>query len=590
MLINTLKDSLNDFFHNFNLSPDELKISSTEPPHTGDFTFYLFPLLKKTKLNPEQLANAITQILYDKKIIGNHEIIKGFLNVSLSDDFLLNYFQNNKQQIFNFPKIGHNKTVIVEFCSPNANKPLHLGHLRNIFLGTAVSNILQELGYNVIRANLINNRGIHICKSMLAYQKWFSNETPENTNTKGDHLVGKYYVAFENELRKQIEQLISGGMSKDEAMKNAPIMLEAYELLRKWEAGDADVIKLWQKLNSWVLDGFNQTLKRLNVDFDVVDLESEIYQYGKQIILSAFQNGLVHRDESGAIFIDLSEDGLDKKILLRSDGTSMYITQDIGIAVYRYQKFFPDEMIYVVGNEQDYHFKVLKSILKKLNYNWAEIINHYNYGMVELPEGKMKSREGTVVDADDLLDELKNLALQTADESGKLANLSKDELEKIFEQIGQGAIRYFILKVDSKKNILYDPKASLDFNGNTGPFIQYTFARINSLLSKKGISIDSAAELYYENNAVNDYERKLLFELLNYNNLIVDAGNYKKPELIANYVYRLADKYNSFYQNIPVLSESDQDIQNMRLCLSAHTAMVIKHALNLLGIETPEKM
>ncbi|HQP90511.1 MAG TPA: arginine--tRNA ligase, partial [Bacteroidales bacterium] len=480
MLIDTLKNLLSDFFVLYSIDPEELKITSTEPPHTGDFTFYLFPLLKKTKLNPEELSTAITQILYDKDIIKNHEIIKGFLNVSLSDKFLINYFLDNKQQILNFPKIGKNKTIIIEFCSPNTNKPLHLGHLRNIFLGTAISNILEELGYNVIRANLINNRGIHICKSMLAYQKWFSNETPENTHTKGDHLVGKYYVAFDVELKKQTELLIAQGMSKDDAIKNAPIMQEAYELLRRWEAADPDVLELWEKLNNWVLDGFNETLTRLNVHFDLVDLESQIYQLGKQIILSALQKKLVHQDESGAIFIDLTNEGLDKKILLRNDGTSMYITQDIGLAIHRYQKYSPDEMIYVVGNEQDYHFKVLKAILKKLNYNWADIIYHFSYGMVELPEGKMKSREGTVVDADDLLDELKDLAKQTASESGKLTNLSNNELEHICEQIGQGAIRYFILKVDSKKNILYDPKASLDFNGNTGPFIQYTYARIQS--------------------------------------------------------------------------------------------------------------
>jgi arginyl-tRNA synthetase len=590
MLIDTLKNLLSDFFALYGIDPEELKITSTEPPHTGDFTFYLFPLLKKTKLNPKELSTAITQILYDKDIIKNHEIIKGFLNVSLSDKFLINYFLDNKQQILNFPKIGKNKTIIIEFCSPNTNKPLHLGHLRNIFLGTAISNILEELGYNVIRANLINNRGIHICKSMLAYQKWFSNETPENTHTKGDHLVGKYYVAFDVELKKQTELLIAQGMSKDDAIKNAPIMQEAYELLRRWEAADPDVLELWEKLNNWVLDGFNETLTRLNVHFDLVDLESQIYQLGKQIILTALQKKLVHQDESGAIFIDLTNEGLDKKILLRNDGTSMYITQDIGLAIHRYQKYSPDEMIYVVGNEQDYHFKVLKAILKKLNYNWADIIYHFSYGMVELPEGKMKSREGTVVDADDLLDELKDLAKQTASESGKLTNLSNNELEHICEQIGQGAIRYFILKVDSKKNILYDPKASLDFNGNTGPFIQYTFARINSLLSKKGISVDNATELSYKNDDINDFERKILFELLNYKDVIIDAANNKKPELIANYVYRLADKYNSFYQNVPVLTASDKDIQNMRLSLSAYTAKIIKHALNLLGIETPEKM
>ena len=590
MLIDTLKNLLSDFFVLYSIDPEELKITSTEPPHTGDFTFYLFPLLKKTKLNPEELSTAITQILYDKDIIKNHEIIKGFLNVSLSDKFLINYFLDNKQQILNFPKIGKNKTIIIEFCSPNTNKPLHLGHLRNIFLGTAISNILEELGYNVIRANLINNRGIHICKSMLAYQKWFSNETPENTHTKGDHLVGKYYVAFDVELKKQTELLIAQGMSKDDAIKNAPIMQEAYELLRRWEAADPDVLELWEKLNNWVLDGFNETLTRLNVHFDLVDLESQIYQLGKQIILSALQKKLVHKDESGAIFIDLTNEGLDKKILLRNDGTSMYITQDIGVAIHRYQKYSPNEMIYVVGNEQDYHFKVLKAVLKKLNYNWADIIYHFSYGMVELPEGKMKSREGTVVDADDLLDELKDLAKQTASESGKLTNLSNNELEHICEKIGQGAIRYFILKVDSKKNILYDPKASLDFNGNTGPFIQYTFARINSLLSKKGISVDNATELTYKNDDINDFERKILFELLNYKDVIIDAANNKKPELIANYVYRLADKYNSFYQNVPVLTASDKDIQNMRLSLSAYTAKIIKHALNLLGIETPEKM
>ncbi len=590
MLIDTLKNLLSDFFVLYSIDPEELKITSTEPPHTGDFTFYLFPLLKKTKLNPEELSTAITQILYDKDIIKNHEIIKGFLNVSLSDKFLINYFLDNKQQILNFPKIGKNKTIIIEFCSPNTNKPLHLGHLRNIFLGTAISNILEELGYNVIRANLINNRGIHICKSMLAYQKWFSNETPENTHTKGDHLVGKYYVAFDVEHKKQTELLIAQGMSKDDAIKNAPIMQEAYELLRRWEAADPDVLELWEKLNNWVLDGFNETLTRLNVHFDLVDLESQIYQLGKQIILTALQKKLVHQDESGAIFIDLTNEGLDKKILLRNDGTSMYITQDIGVSIHRYQKYSPNEMIYVVGNEQDYHFKVLKAVLKKLNYNWADIIYHFSYGMVELPEGKMKSREGTVVDADDLLDELKDLAKQTASESGKLTNLSNNELEHICEKIGQGAIRYFILKVDSKKNILYDPKASLDFNGNTGPFIQYTFARINSLLSKKGISVDNATELSYKNDDINDFERKILFELLNYKDVIIDAANNKKPELIANYVYRLADKYNSFYQNVPVLTASDKDIQNMRLSLSAYTAKIIKHALNLLGIETPEKM
>ncbi|MDD2593933.1 MAG: arginine--tRNA ligase [Bacteroidales bacterium] len=590
MLIEFLTNTLKKIFTQYNISPHELKISSTEPPHTGDFTFYLFPLLKKTKQNPEQLTETITKILYDNKIIEKHELIKGFLNIQLTNEFLLNFFQTKRENLFDLPQIGTGKTILVEFCSPNTNKPLHLGHLRNIFLGTSISNILQQLDYNVIRINLINNRGIHICKSMLAYQKWFGHETPDNTKMKGDHLVGKYYVAFETELKKQIKKLVAIGISEEEAMKNAPIMKEAYELLRKWESGDPQVLALWEKLNNWVISGFEQTLNRLKVNFDQIDLESELYKYGKQIILTAYQNGLLERDETGAIFINLENEGLDKKILLRADGTSMYITQDIGIAVYRYQKYCPDQMIYVVGNEQEYHFKVLKSTLKKLNYQWYSIITHYSYGMVELPEGKMKSREGTVVDADDLLDELKYLAKQTACDSGKLKNLDTNKAEEIYEQIGQGAIRYFILKVDSKKNILYDPKASLDFNGNTGPFIQYTYARIMSLLRKKGIELDYALTLKYEKIDLNDLEKKIILELLNYPNIILDAAKSLRPELIANYVYRLADKYNSFYQNIPVLSEADLNKQNMRLNISAYTAKVITQSLHLLGIETPEKM
>jgi len=478
---------------------------------------------------------------------------------------------------------------MVEYSSPNTNKPLHLGHIRNNLLGYSVSNLLKAKGHKVIKVNLVNDRGIHICKSMLAWEKWGNGETPEKSGRKGDHLVGDYYVKFDKEYKAQMSQLLKQGMSEEEAMKNAEIIKEAQEMLRKWEAGDKNVVELWQMMNSWVYEGFDETYKRLGVDFDHIYYESKTYLLGKDLIQEGLKKQALYQKPDGSIWADLTGDGLDHKVLLRSDGTSVYMTQDVGTAHQRYEEFKPEKMIYVVGNEQNYHFQALKIVLKKLGFNWFDKIEHLSYGMVELPEGKMKSREGTVVDADDLIDEMIQTAGDMAAELGKLEGLDEKEKKNIIRQIGLGALKYFILKVDPKKNMVFDPKESIDFNGNTGPFIQYTYARIRSIM-RKGEERKIKAGHLNSKIQILPKEKELIKFVYDFPNLINEAAETLSPAIIANYLYDLAKEYNQFYHDYQILKEENDDTRNLRLQLSLKIAEIVKTGMELLGIEMPERM
>lgn len=476
---------------------------------------------------------------------------------------------------------------MVEYSQPNTNKPLHLGHLRNNMLGFSLSNILKANGHKVIMANIINDRGIHICKSMLAWQKWGNGETPESSGLKGDKVVGKYYVAFDKHYKEEIKELVAGGMDEEEAGKKAPLILEAQEMLQQWEAGDKETVDLWKKMNSWVLAGFEVTYKNLGVTFDEVYYESDTYILGKDHVAAGLQNGMFFQKEDKSIWCDLSHDKMDPKLLLRGDGTSVYITQDIGTAIKRFEDYKLDQQIYVVGNEQIHHFKVLFSILKKMGFEWADSNHHLSYGMVELPDGKMKSREGTIVDADDIMDKMVQTAKELSEELGKLGEIAQDEKERLYNLIGLGALKYYLLKVDPKKKMMFDPKESIDFAGNTGPFIQYTYTRINSLLRKADGDISSSHAPEYK---LDEKERELLKLLHEYPNVIQDAGEALSPALVANYVYELAKGFNNFYQSLQILKDVEPEVTAFRLNLSNQAGKVIQSAMLLLGIELPERM
>ncbi|UBB89353.1 arginine--tRNA ligase [Candidatus Kaistella beijingensis] len=561
-----------------------LEVQKTNPDHEGDFTIVTFPLVKILKKSPDVIAMELGDALSTQSdFLESYNVVKGFLNLKIKNSFFLNNFNSVKD---NFDKVPEkNETVMVEYSSPNTNKPLHLGHIRNNLLGFSVAQILKQDGYNVIKTQIINDRGIHICKSMLAWEKFGNGETPKSSNTKGDKFVGNYYVEFDKNYKSQIADLIANGQTEDEAKKNAAIIQEAQQMLLNWEKGDEKVRNLWNEMNSWVYEGFGETYKRLGVDFDQVQYESNTYILGKDLIQEGLIKGILFRKEDGSVWCDLTDEGLDQKLLLRSDGTSVYMTQDLGTAVQRFKDNDIQKLIYTVGNEQDYHFDVLFKILKKLGYNWAENLYHLSYGMVELPEGKMKSREGTVVDADDLMQEMYETAKEKAQELGKLENLSDSEKEKSYETVGLGALKYFMLKVDPKKKMLFNPKESIDFNGNTGPFIQYTYARIQSLLSKAEYQEQSVS-----NYEMNDLEKELVMNLSNFKEVVSKAAETLSPALVANYVYDLVKSYNSFYQNNPILNQDNENTKQFRLELSALTGKTIKKGLSLLGIGTVDRM
>ena len=566
-----------------------LQIQKTRKEFEGDYTLVTFPLLKLSHKSPEVTANEIgARIVADNPQIAAFNVIKGFLNLSLSPAFWIDRFGEITADATFGDADPTGRTIMIEYSSPNTNKPLHLGHIRNNLLGYSVAQILKANGHNVIKVNLVNDRGIHICKSMLAWQLYGGGETPASTGMKGDHLVGKYYVEFDKHYKAQIKELVSQGMSEDEAKKKAPIMQQAQEILRRWEAKDPEVYKLWQMMNGWVYEGFDVTYKALGVDFDKVYYESQTYLLGKSLVQEGLDKGVFFRKEDNSVWIDLTADGLDQKLLLRGDGTSVYMTQDLGTALRRFEENKLDEMIYVVGNEQNYHFQVLKLVLKKLGYAWSDEIYHLSYGMVELPEGKMKSREGTVVDADDLIADMVETAREMSTELGKLDGCTKEEADNVCRIVGLGALKYFILKVDPKKTMLFDPRESIDFNGNTGPFIQYTHARICSILRKAdeaGIDYKS-----YDCTELLPEEVALIKSMADFPNVVKAAGESFSPSLIAAYAYDLAKTFNGYYHDHSILREEDGQKRRMRLMLAAEVARIIRRAMALLGIEVPQRM
>lgn len=572
------------------VSLQNVEFQPTRKDFEGDITVVVFPMLRQIKGNPVQIGNSIGKYLLENvPEVKSFNVVQGFLNVVLSEDYFLNFFYSQSS----FLQYGHkpqgNEALMVEYSSPNTNKPLHLGHIRNVLLGYSVSEIEKAAGKKVYKTQIINDRGIHICKSMLAWQKFGEGETPQSTELKGDKLVGNYYVRFDKEYKNQINELISQGKGEEEAKAEAPILKEAQQMLRKWEKGDEDTVSLWEKMNGWVYEGFEETYKALGVDFDSYYYESDTYLLGKDIIEEGLEKGVFYKKEDGSVWCDLTADGLDEKLVLRGDGTAVYITQDLGTAVQRV-KDHPDitGMIYTVGNEQDYHFKVLFLILKKLGYSWAENIFHLSYGMVDLPSGKMKSREGTVVDADDLISEMTTTAKVISEELGKIDNLSPVEKENLYRIIGLGALKYFILKVDPRKRILFDPKESVDFQGNTGPFIQYTYARIQSILRRsQELNIDQEARGY---SNINPKEKEIIKVIQQYPDVIQAAAANYSPALVANYIYDLVREFNSFYQNVPILATDDEAAKAFRVRLSKAVGELIKNAFGLLGIQVPDRM
>ncbi|KAA8482757.1 arginyl-tRNA synthetase [Arcticibacter tournemirensis] len=569
------------------LKESDINLQETRKEFEGEITIVTFPLTRFSKKSPEQTGSEIGEYLQEHRPeISGFNVIKGFLNLSLDSTYLLQVFSDtiSNSAFGDIPSNG--KKVMVEYSSPNTNKPLHLGHIRNNLLGYSVAQILAASGYEVIKANLVNDRGIHICKSMLAWQRFGNGETPKSSGLKGDHLVGKYYVIFDKEYKKQIDELKAEGQTEEEARKNAPLIKEAQLMLRKWETGDEEVISLWKMMNNWVYEGFDVTYKKLGVSFDKYYYESGTYLLGKDIIEEGLEKGVFFRKEDNSVWIDLTADGLDEKLVLRGDGTSVYITQDLGTAQLKYNDFKMDESIYVVGNEQDYHFKVLFLILNKLGKSWAQGLYHLSYGMVDLPSGKMKSREGTVVDADDLIDEMIDTARGRTEELGKVEGLPEEEKQNLYRMIGLGALKYFLLKVEPKKRLLFDPNESIDFQGHTGPFIQYTHARIRSVLSKAGIE-----KLEYIGiNGVSPTERELILALSKYPSVLAESAKEFSPAQLANYAYDLAKLYNKFYHEEPILKVEDINIRNFRLSLSSVTASIIRKSMGLLGIEVPERM
>jgi len=577
----------------FDVELPKVEFQPTRKDFEGDITIVVFPMLRFVKGNPEHIGGQVGEYLQENvEEVTGFNVVKGFLNLIISDSYYLDFFAAIKDTTdFGFATKMGNEAIMVEYSSPNTNKPLHLGHIRNNLLGYSVAEVLKASGRKVYKTQIINDRGIHICKSMLAWQRFGNEETPESTGLKGDKLVGNYYVTFDKAYKAEVAQMISEGVDKEVAEKNAPILLEAQEMLRKWESGDKEVVGLWKKMNGWVYSGFDETYKNLGVNFDQLYFESNTYLLGKDVVVEGLDKGVFYKKEDGSVWIDLTDDGLDEKIVLRSDGTAVYMTQDIGTAIQRV-KDYPDitGMVYTVGNEQDYHFKVLFLILKKLGFSWAESLHHLSYGMVDLPSGKMKSREGTVVDADDLMDDMTQTAAAISQELGKLEDYSAAEKQELYKMIGLGALKYYILKVDPKKRILFNPEESVDFQGNTGPFIQYTYARIQSIL-RKGEEIDTVWLSAVETSMkLHPKEKELLKQIQLFPETIQLAAENYSPALIANYTYDLVKEFNSFYQQVSILGESNEQKKILRVQLSKKVGEVIQSAFRLMGIQVPERM
>jgi arginyl-tRNA synthetase len=583
--------ALNELYQ-FSPSKNQIQINNTRKDLSGDITLVVFPFVSVSKKSPEKTAEELGVFIKNEvEYIESFNVIKGFLNFEINNEYWLVNLKEayEKSDYGTVPAGDDSKLVMIEYSSPNTNKPLHLGHIRNNLLGYSIAEIAKSNGNKVVKTNIVNDRGIHICKSMYAWLKWGNGKTPQSSGMKGDHLVGEFYVEFDKHYKEEIAKLVENGATKEEAEENAPSMLAARELLLKWEAKDAETVELWKTMNEWVYEGFDKTYKMLGVDFDKIYYESETYLIGKEEVLRGVSEGIFYQLEDNSVWADLTEEGLDKKLLLRKDGTSVYMTQDIGTAKMRYNDFSIDKMVYVVGNEQNYHFQVLAVLLDKLGFGWGKDLFHFSYGMVELPSGKMKSREGTVVDADDLIDDMIQVARDMSAELGKLESLTEEEAESTFRMIALGALKYFILKVDPRKNMMFNPHESIDFNGNTGPFIQYTYARIKSVLRKA--EENNIKIINQLNNVVlSEKEKELLKNITLFPGIVKEAGDSYSPAIIANYCYDLVKEYNQFYHDHSILSEPDLDQKNFRLILSSTIAKIVKKGMNLLGIEMPERM
>lgn len=575
------------------ISNDNIQFQKTKKEFEGDITLVVFPFVKLARKSPEQTGQEIGNYLKSQfDIIESFNVIKGFLNLSISTSYWLNQLDEmHQQKAYGTTIAGEDaRMMMIEYSSPNTNKPLHLGHIRNNLLGYSIANIQKANGWKVVKTNIVNDRGIHICKSMLAWQLFGNGETPESTGMKGDHLVGKYYVEFDKAYKAEIKELLNNGMSEEEAKKSAPLIRQAQEMLLAWENGNEEVRSLWKMMNSWVYAGFDETYRKMGVDFDKIYYESETYTEGKAKVEEGLAKNVFYQREDGSVWADLTADGLDEKLLLRADGTSVYMTQDIGTAKLRYSDYPIDKMVYVVGNEQNYHFQVLSILLDKLGFEWGKDLVHFSYGMVELPEGKMKSREGTVVDADDLIEEMVNTARETSQELGKLDGCTEEEAEGIARMVGLGALKYFILKVDPRKNMTFNPKESIDFNGNTGPFIQYTHARIKSVLRKADDAGIDYKSLSNKDISLSEKENYLIQLLTEFPAVVKQAGDEFSPAVIANYIYDLVKEYNQFYHDFTILKETNEDLRNFRLILSETIGNILKTGMGLLGIDVPERM
>ena len=592
MINNLIKEKITELYGQ-EIPDSFVQLQKTKKEFDGHLTLVVFPLLKLSRKNPEATAEEIGKFLKDNlPAIADYNVIKGFLNLTVASEYWIGRLNEMSQHLqYGFvEETPDSPLVMIEYSSPNTNKPLHLGHIRNNLLGFSLAEIMRANGYKVVKTNIVNDRGIHICKSMLAWQKWGNGETPESSGKKGDHLIGEYYVKFDQEYKKELKELQNSGLSEKEAEAKSSLMEEAREMLRKWEAGDLETVSLWETMNSWVYTGFDATYKMMGVDFDKIYYESQTYLDGKEKVLEGLKNGVFYQKEDGSVWADLSADGLDEKLLLRADGTSVYMTQDIGTAKLRFDDYPIDKMVYVVGNEQNYHFQVLALLLDKLGFEFGKDLVHFSYGMVELPEGKMKSREGTVVDADDLMAEMIQTAKDTSIELGKADAYSEEEIDIVSRMVGLGALKYFILKVDPRKNMVFNPKESIDFNGNTGPFIQYTYARIQSVLRKATEQNISLPESLSSNISIGEKEELLVQMLLDFKDVVKEAADNYSPALIANYIYDLAKEFNQFYHDFSILREENAELKQFRLVLSKTVGETIKKAFSLLGIEVPKRM
>lgn len=588
------KDALNNVYPDAAIPDTAITVNQTKPEFTGDYTLVLFPFLKILKSKPDVIGNALGEYMQNNSgIVATYDIVAGFLNLTITENYWIDFLTKT----YNNDKYGTHKTidknVMVEYSSPNTNKPLHFGHMRNIFLGYAMAGILKQTGNNVYKANLINDRGIHICKSMIAWKLYANGATPQSTGTKGDHFVGDYYVKFNDVFKQEVADLVNAGKSQEDAEKEAPILLAAKEMLRAWEAGDKETVELWELMNGWVYEGFNVSYKRLGVNFDKMYYESNTYLLGKEVTQKGLQKGALYQKEDSSVWINLEDEGLDQKLLLRADGTSVYMTQDIGTAILKYNDYNLDKSIYVIGDEQNYHMQVLQLILKKLGEPCADGIHHLSYGMVELPTGKMKSREGTVVDADDMMDEMVAIAKQQTEEAGKTDGFTKEELTKLYETIGMGALKFYLLRVDPKKKMIFDPKESIDLHGFTAAFIQYAHARICSILRKEDVEKLPATNIfsnYAHTQPLTDAEKKLIISLEQYPDTMLHAANEYNPSLLCNYSFQLAQQFNSFYDAHSISKAENEEKKQLRLMIVIMTAQVLRHAMGTLGITLPEKM